>query len=537
MKALITSQNYRAAVVVVVITALYLMYAALQFGHQPVRFFSLIDDGQSVEYAGFLKQCFLTADCQAAGGVLLEKEFGRFRPVYWILQSLFFELGQLNPITIHAQRIFGLGAVLVVLLCMNLYTVTRSVVGALLATALFVTSHAFTENMVRIGPSDPFQLVVLASFSWIYLNQKLVSSVLTQKGVTAILLLLLAMACLIRETSIAMLPVLLGVWVASFSLARAKKEWWILLPFILIAIGKVIARPEVSTTNYGEFYSLSLSGMVRTAIAYAWIILPAFKWFFAAAVPIIIGMMVAYKYGRINQKLVPLVYWGLFSFAFTVIFFPWPFSLERYLFLAFFGYAVVVGGLFGIAVTAIAKAVQKYLPYPRYALIAYYGVVTLLISSIYFLSYIVPLTQSANYVRWYAGYVAYEHGLVKELAARNQMVYLNGVETLDNWEVLYELPLHLRFFFTTSTKLSVLESTLPEKNALVLSSSSLHANPELSQKVASASALVHREVTEIPQIDVALFRAYFRRSPLQAVMNPPATKDNLVHYWELRQIK
>ena len=133
-------------------------------------------------------------------------------------------------------------------------------------------------------------------------------------------------------------------------------------------------------------------------------------------------------------------------------------------------------------------------------------------------------------------YLDYEHGLVKTLSDVNRPVYLNAVETLDNWEVLYEIPLHLKYFYKQDEKVIIVPDRLT-KGDIVLTTSSLIPNQELNIQISTESAILNQEKAEISQLDVIEFRSEFRARPVQTILNPPYSENYITHGWVLSEIQ
>jgi len=522
-----------------IVVILYLIYAALTLKPDTYRYFSLIDDGQSLHNYYALKDCVLESDCSGAQALLIEKEFGRFRPGYWIINSLFFMFGQANPVTIHLLRILLLGSALCLLICASVFTVTRSFLGAVISSIIFYASISFTENMVRIGPAEPYQLLMVAAFSLTFLHFKKISKVLSPLVTTVLMVLLLLLACLVKETTVALLPVLVFFFI--FYRTHLPLGTWLslLLPFVSIILGKVISQPDSNVTNYGSFYSVNPQNIVATLVAYSQIVVNTVKWF----LPLCAGFasLVLFRQTEIKQPKA-LIYWLLLGLSFFAILLPWRFVLDRYLLIVFFTVAVLIGSVYELLLQkciSVAIRILYTTPYRRFSSlipIVLSLVMLVICSNIFVLSMALQLGKSKNYASWYSEYLRYEHTLVKALADAPGLVHLNGLDTLDNWEVLYELPLHLDYFYGQSGKLTLAPKNLDGVDIL-LQTTSLAPNPDVSEMILTKGQIIDQNRVEVPQLDLIAFRQDLRYKPLQTLLNPPVADEKITHQWQLYEVR
>jgi len=516
------------------VVCLYLLYASLVFGGNQYRYFSLIDDGQSLVNAEALGTCLKTRVCQAAHQVLVEKEFGRFRPGYWIIQSFLFQIADRDPTAIHVFRITGVGTLLVILLCANIFTITRSFWGSILGALVFFSNFSFTENMIRIGPIEPYQLLVIAFFSWLFLNFVSLSKYLKPRWLNLVLASCILSLCLIKETSVMLIPVLGFFWFF-YRRVYPKLNWGLLyLPFLAIVLGKIVARPETAQTDYASFYEISLGGVIRNTNAYFSILYTTFKWF----LPIIgsVGFLSIFKKVSARHNLKALHYWYLMMVFSLGILLPWQFVLDRYLLTVIFTMAVVVGASIGILLQEVRFFIKTRIG-PQILVQSFFLVVSVVICfNIYFVSSSLHLAKSRNYATWYAGYLTYEHELVATIAELPDPVFLNAVKTLDNWEVLYELPIHLQYLHGQK-KVPLIPNRQLRAGEFIVSTSSLVPDLKLTTEVASQSGIYKQGRHEIPQIDLIAFRVAFRYRPLQTWIKPPLTQEKITHHWQVRKIE
>src|SRR3972149_6087579 len=187
-----------------VVTVVYLLYASIFLQPWTVRNFSLIDDGQVLmQNASYLESCVSGKSCSNFLAQTLEWGTGRVRPTYWIIQGIIYETFRNNAVAHHVFRVFGVGFSAVILLTYILVKMKLRAVAIILAVTLFFTSFSFSENIIRLGPNEPFQILFLLAFSAIYLLIGPLSKLSKWKFIS--LLLFLFVGVFIKENNISIL--------------------------------------------------------------------------------------------------------------------------------------------------------------------------------------------------------------------------------------------------------------------------------------------------------------------------------------------
>ena len=75
---------------ILAVVVLYIIYSLNVLSPGSYQSFSLIDDGQTIQNNFFIKECVVEKKCEDIKSVLVEKEFGRFRPAYWMINYSIF---------------------------------------------------------------------------------------------------------------------------------------------------------------------------------------------------------------------------------------------------------------------------------------------------------------------------------------------------------------------------------------------------------------------------------------------------------------
>jgi hypothetical protein len=523
------------ALTLVTLFICYIVYAYYVLTPHHFQHFSLIDDGQTISNAQYLTQCLSTKECHPALTVVFESQFGRFRPIYWLIQTIIHFTFSFNPLQIHLFRIYFLGLVMLGLLNGVVHHLKGGPLAHLLASIIFTTSFTFTENLVRLGPGEPYQLIACVVFSLLYLSRVELQQRFPNWLVLASVWGSLLIACLIKETSIVLIPVIILHRYFKFS-----KTYWLdslfMIGVVSVVIGGVfLSRPVNTTENYIRNYSLHPLTIMNTTFRYLDLLIQILSPFLFIAV--LAGFFALFMNKKRSFEAPAYYYWILFFVFFTGILFPWQHVLERYLLLSLFSFAILAGFLLDYALNQLLVMLLRSRSWQGVLYLLFLGSITILISNLSSW-YIAPnLGKTLNYVHWYSQYLTFEHEQVKALAAQSQPPYLNAVETLDNWEILFEIPIHLDFLYHQSKPLPLLPTNLAtlSPGEVVFTSSSL-APVVTEEKLIEQEYqyLVGQQYT-VTQIDLPLFVSRFRYRPLQTLIEPPLDSQPITHHWSLRK--
>jgi len=203
---------YKKILLIIMAIFLYFLYSKNVLLPQNFKYFSLIDDGQSIKYGLHLRECLTGKGCESWKDEVLSKESGRSRFTYWVVQALLYQGKGLDAGFQHNFRIYGIGLATTIILVVLCLSAGSNSIGVVLAAVLFVTNYSFSENFIRLGPIEPYQILSLGIFSLLFLNQKY----LIKKHKILFLIgifLSLIFSILLKETFIAIFPslVILGI--------------------------------------------------------------------------------------------------------------------------------------------------------------------------------------------------------------------------------------------------------------------------------------------------------------------------------------
>ncbi len=506
---------------------LYCVYASFFLLQNTFATLSLIDDGQTLLNTLSLQECFTTGRCTSSFTVFFESNFGRFRPVYWLIQYVLYSFFASTPSVLHEVRIYLLGSCIVALSSFIIYRISRSTLAAIFGSLVFFNSYTFTENMVRLGPVEPYQLIFVCISIFLFLNLYEKKQWLSSSSQYLLQLTLIALFA-IKETSVVLLPIFV-VTTFLFKKQHTLKQILVsIVPFCILSVGLFISKSGHTETNYVENYQVTFS-LIKLNIHYYLnllkVVFSPYFFPFLLLAPISFYLLVK----REVKKAAEMFIWFAVLISFIVALLPWKFVLERYLFIPTFAFTIVFASSIGVIESLFSFHYQGRTKWIGYIL----GI--LILSNTFFLYIPVHFSKSFNYINWYATYLKFEDTLVTVIAEQKEPVYLNAIDTLDNWEVLYEIPIHIQLIKKTDTNIRLLTSDSLNKGILILDTSSLipSVNP---QEYRDSSEIIAEGKYTVEQIHPDEFKARFQKNPLGVFYELPKGQE-IAHYWKIQRIK
>jgi len=324
--------------------------------------FGLLDDAATLQQS----QNFLDGDFRMSHDL----QAGRFRPVYWLFYTIIFSLAGYHPFWFFIGNL----ALLFVLLVEIRLLLKRS--GAaewqiLLTSCVFLLSMPVIENFYTLSKGEPLQLALIIGAILLTPRPALTDKFPWGKGFLASLLLLLAI--LVKETAIAMLPLII-LWALypiifkNKDLKSFRKSFWVLGGAAFIAVMVYFGLRHITQNTsllggtYTDRYLVDLGETLHKLLR--WVTQYAF--YFNYTLPIIlVWIWFAYKKISINpvQKF-ELFRWATWWIMWFVVFIPWTYAEIYYLLPFAFGGAILIGLSAPIFISTLAtsRASGRILP-------------------------------------------------------------------------------------------------------------------------------------------------------------------------------
>lgn len=504
------------------VVIIYLSYSYFVLTPNRFQSFSLIDDGQTILNNSYFRECFNGKGCNNLINVLAEKEFGRFRPAYWSINYFAFEAIGLNPILLHQVRVYIIGLLTILLLGIILFKSGGSAISVLISSLFFFTSFSFTENVVRLGPVEPYQLISVALMSYFYLYGG--------KSKWPFIVGFYLLSTLIKETSVVLLFPLL---ITSFYFKEDDKKNVVImsiLGIIFFISTRYFTKPVDSSVAYIENFQFDISLIINNFRQYFQLILNSTSPFIKTFSLIYIFLIISGKNIKLlfNKK---VIYWLLIFIFFTGVLIPWKYVLERYVLVSLFSLSIVIG----LLITQIQKFIFDYYTRNKIGklfLLVVNSVFILLLINMVFFKFPIDYAKSVNYRNWYSQFLRFENDQVTAIVnTRADTVYINAVDTIDNWEVLYEIPIHIKHIFIRDVKV-VRVDAIPDKGYVFVRTPFLTSFSE-AELIDNKFSLIDSGSYRVTQIDPIKFRETFAFRPLSALIKPIILSQEYQYSWKI----
>ena len=148
----------------------------------------------------------------------------------------------------------------------------------------------------------------------------------------------------------------------------------------------------------------------------------------------------------------------------------------------------------------------------------------------------INLAKTLNYRNWFLVFTTFEKNQVEAIAKyEKQKLYINARENINNWEVLYEIPIHLKFLYNSPQNVELLKKELP-KDGYVFSRSPFDLEISLDELDELSYKRIDYQHYSVDQIDPIEFRKVFVLKPIQTTLSPPIVEDKHEYYWEIREL-
>lgn len=518
----------------------YILYASVFLKPLTFQHFSLVDDGQVlIQSSSYLEDCIFQQKC----GKFLDQtfEFGtsRFRPSYWLINNFLYEAFGNNAQLHHTFRIYVVGYLLILLLSLVFLDLKIGWPMFVVGLLIFVTNYSFSENIIRLGTNEPFQVFFLAIFSLLYLRFR--EQKPTFPIIFPFLVILLIWTILIKENNIAILPVIVltEYFYSKNNLGKALKL--VAIPSAVFGLGVVLSKILPSTISlnipvYTSNYVTNPQIILDNAVSNMQLLFNSMSPLLKLALflsPLLIVIQRTRKLLK-NEK---FYYWLLFTGFFTLILFPWRYVLERYQLISIFGITVVITFVIHIFLKFVEENLFSRIQVIQIYKIAFEMLSFLVIINLFSRGLPVNLAKTINYRDWFSSFTLFEADQVRAIARFNDdKVYVNGVDNINNWELLYEVPIHLEFLYGLAPNIKNFDPSV-DQMGYIFSRTSFDSVVEIDELARLGYKIVSFNSYHINQIDPLQFRDRFALRPLQTIEAPPLTETGYDYYWEVRRLE
>ena len=521
----------------VVITVFYFLYASIFLKPWQLTNFSLVDDGQVlIQSSSYLEDCFLRLKCSNFIDQTFEFGTSRFRPTYWLINNIVYEVFRNDAQLHHIFRVYVVGYTAVILLSLALIDLSVSSVFVIGGALLFATNYSLSENIIRLGTNEPYQVLFLAAFSLIYLHTLVRRDRRTK--IPWVLIFILTIIVLIKESNIAVLPAIFITEILFFG-RKALKSASLLagIPFIILLAGITITRFLSSTISteiplYTSNYLTGLGAIIANSKENLVLLSNSLSPFFKISLILLVLLMLN-KSAREEFKTGRVYFWSFFTLFFTVILFPWEFVLERYQLVAVFGIIILTMFLLDRAVKIFRKSFFQVKN--KKARVFFNAALLVIVLGLFLRGFPLNLAKTINYQNWFLGVTQFENEQVRLIAKYSEeKVFINAKGNINNWEWLYEVPIHLKFLYGIEPNLEILKETIPSKVYIFSQVTFDTKYSEDKLRKVGYKAIENKKYL-IPWIDPLEFRSRFFSKPIPSIISP-TVGDYHEYYWEIGKV-
>ena len=512
----------------------YLLYARFVLSPHIFKNFSLIDDGQSIKYGYYLRECLVGHQCNSFKTQIIDvmPDVGLSRTGYWLIQGILYQGPAVNAQFQHELRVYGFGLTIVLLFVLSTLRAGSNNIAIILGATLLVTNYSFTENLVRLGPIEPYMVLILGIFSLLFLNLQNLSKKWRSPAII-ILASILIFFLLLKEVSIAILPVVLILGILFPKMINRKVLITILvLAGAIFVVMKLLLGGTDTGPYYASNYKLDFLYIFQNAQHFLELLSNSLNPFFIFSV-IAASLVLISKKFRQNISDPHFIYWLLVFVSFTAILFPWRYVLDRYLLPSIYAFSISIT----ILISRVMKQTGKMSIFSGKGKMLYQFLAAIILFNLFFRGAPLNIARTINYRNWFATFTQFEADQISAIARNKEdTVYINAKDIIDNWEVFYEIPMHLKYFHGEKPEIARLKTSIPAEGYL-FTRSSLEPIVNLETISRSRYPLLDSKTYYVSQIDPIAFSDAFGSRPIQTLKNPPLVKEGFSYYWEIRKLE
>lgn len=309
----------------------YWAYMFLFAAWLPITFYNtkiywmLVDDGYDVVFSRTLFEKLTSLNIAGFFSQLLEAG-GRFRPVYWIYHMLVWVIGRNSFQFHHLVHMLVIGLT-IYFIYRILHKLTESKTISFFGAITYLLIPINSENILRLGPQEPLVALFLSIFFYLIIEGK--------RKILPILFLFLAIFT--KETSVAILPVVILYYLLSKTIKSSKIKTLSIYSVVSVCVFSllIILITAINRSGYSTNYRLDSTLIIGNFTRYV-------KEMSIGTLYILPLMSVSYLsrnlYSYIKSKKFFLkkvdLFETLFLFGFISFFLvqlPWKYVIMRYL--------------------------------------------------------------------------------------------------------------------------------------------------------------------------------------------------------------
>ncbi len=304
--------------------------------------FGLLDDGNTIT----VSQSIQAGTWQPGW----ENNSGRFRPTYWLYYAAIYTLFGNSPVGFFLSHTVLLAATTALMICL-VFIVSGDQLQAWLTGIFFVISGPVIENFYTLSKDEPIQVFCMVAGLLLIVLFGRAKSIWKKVLYFIVAMIFLEIAWLAKETTLALVPIGLGWlivgWVLQkFHLGKAyiSQRLFTLAAILLTGLVFFLLRSYyihvgITQMGYSSQYIPQIRAMLSTGLSYVrWLIRD-----FLYIIPLIVWL----AYNLIRKRRIEKFLWyvdaAIWVAAWFVIFLPWIYVQEYYLYPLTVGSSIFAG--------------------------------------------------------------------------------------------------------------------------------------------------------------------------------------------------
>ena len=359
------------------------------------------------------------------------------------------------------------------------------------------------------------------------------------------MLITLFWSLLIKENNIAVLfTLILYEYIRNKNIKKVIKDRniiYFLMLGVLVLLGMIITKNISSDISlnipvYASNYTSNLLLIMKNTQSNTLLLINTLSPFLKISAIIALCFIVfgKFKESFFQEK---ILYWLILSLFSIIILSPWKFVLERYLLVGIFSIVISISFILDRVLNIVIQYITRTNEFINSKLIVFDLLTIIILSNLFSRGFSVNLAKTINYRNWFETFTRFEHDQISDILRFDpEKVYINAIYNIDNWEYLYEIPIHLKYIYNqTNSDIKLTENLNTDR--YIFYRSSLTPKFSLEEIKSIKSNIVTENSYEVKQIDPLAFRSKFIMKPIHSLIDPPYQDKAISYYYEIIEPK
>jgi len=390
----------------------------------------LVDDGEGVIFVKTLFEKISHLNISGFVSQLFETN-GRFRPVYWLYQTIVWLVGKNNYQIHHLMHMLVIG-ITVLFIYLLIKQLTKSRLASFFGALMFLLIPLNTENIMRLGPQEPLMTMFFSVFFYLIVK--------TKKIFLPCLMLLFVIFT--KETALAIFPVIFIYFLYRRNklLIKNKRQSLYLFITILVSTATVLLITLLRRSGYSTNYNFEISMLFDNLSTYFGELKNNTLYIFPIVTIVYIiriCLSIVRKQKVFDSKLSFFEFLFFLGFvSFLIIQLPWGFALTRYLMPTVF--FLMVFSFIELWNISILLSKFKFIHKHKRALVLLIAVFGIYTSLIWGLEIVSKENSSVSYYDAFKKMSSYPEGTIllmnmQKVENTVELVYETQIQLVEFW--------------------------------------------------------------------------------------------------------